>query len=58
MKACFADFAEVPMQCSHDLGDIYNCVHASAGGLQKDCPNWQPDRAIKLALEILGVDHA
>lgn len=55
MRACFADNAEVPMQCSHDLGELYNCVHASAGGAQKTCPNWQPDRAVKLALEILGV---
>jgi len=55
MKACFADYADVPLQCNHDLGELYNCVHASAGGLKKDCENWQPERAVALALDILGV---
>ena len=55
MKACFADFAEVPMKCNHDLGEPWNCVPGVQGIEKVECEHWQPARAIKLALDILGV---
>ena len=55
MKACFADFAEVPMKCNHDLGEPWNCVPGVQGIEKVECEHWQPARAFKLALDILGV---
>jgi hypothetical protein len=55
IHACFADNAEIPIKCSHDIGEPWNCVFAADGIKKKDCPHWQPQRTIDLALTILGV---
>lgn len=59
MKACFADNVESPIACSLDLEESYNCMIATknkyVAGDKTKCPYWQPGRAIRLALDILGV---
>ena len=57
MRACFADNAEIPFACAHDIGEPWNCSEAVMGIPRDKCQYWQPDRAVKLALEILGVNH-
>jgi hypothetical protein len=50
MKACFADYADVPIVCSHDIGQPYNCLEA----VPRDaCPYWHPERALRLCKGIL-----
>ena len=55
IKACFCDNADLPIACAHDLAEPWNCVHASAGVLKEFCKEWDVQRAIELALDILGV---
>ena len=55
MRACFADNAEVPLNCAHDISEPWNCSEAAMGIPRDNCQHWQPDLAVKLALEILGV---
>lgn len=58
MRACFADNADLPISCSIDTGEQYNCVHAMSGETKASCSYWKPQRAIALALDILGVVDA
>ena len=55
IKGCFADNSDLPLDCNHDTGETWNCLHANAGGSRESCPDWQPQRAVELALDILGV---
>lgn len=54
MRACFADNADLPLECNHDTGETWNCEPAKEGVGKRECPHWQPGRAIRLALDILG----
>ncbi len=54
MKACFADNAQVPITCSWDIDETYNCLIASKGIPRDQCQYWRPDLSIKLAKDILG----
>ena len=54
MRACFADNAELPITCAHDIDEVYNCCLAQKGVQKICCKHWQPARAIKLAAEIVG----
>ena len=54
MRACFVDNAVVPLPCSHDIDEIHNCALASDGTKKRECEHWQPGRAIRMALDILG----
>ena len=54
MRACFADNAEVPIACSHDIGEVHNCQIANSGVQRDDCRYWRPDMALKLVQEIIG----
>lgn len=54
MRACFADNIELPIACSHDIDEIYNCLIASAGTPRDHCRYWRPDRALKVVQDILG----
>lgn len=56
MKACFADSAELPISCAHDICEMYNCQLAMHGEQRDTCKHWQPQRTVLLALDILGVD--
>ena len=55
MRACFVDHADLPIRCSHDTGEPWNCSIAYIGVAKEHCEHWQPERAIRLALDILGV---
>lgn len=55
MRACFADDTEIPSRCAIDIDEVYNCQYANDGVKKTECDHWQPGRAIKLALDILGV---
>ena len=57
LRACFADNAELPITCSVDIEEPWNCELAQINMARDDCPHWQPERAIKLALDILGVER-
>lgn len=54
MRACFADNADLPIACANDTEQPRDCIYATAGLQKEDCVNWQPERAIKLAKDILG----
>jgi hypothetical protein len=54
IRGCFVDNADLPIVCSHDINEPWNCTIASSGISKKDCPYWEPIRAIKLARDILG----
>lgn len=54
MKACFADNAELPIACSHDIDEPHNCLIASAGTHRDECRYWRPDLALKVVQDILG----
>jgi hypothetical protein len=55
IKGCFVDGAEIPITCAHDYGAPWDCAFARDGVKKTDCPHFQPQRAIDLALDILGV---
>lgn len=55
MRACFVDGADLPITCSHDTGEPWNCSFADSGIAKEHCGYWQPERAVRLALDILGV---
>ena len=57
MKACFADNASVPIACSWDIDEPYNCLHASRGVPRDECQYWQPRQAVELARDILGIEQ-
>jgi hypothetical protein len=62
MKACWADYTELPMSCALDGGDeveIYGCVHARNGGVlnREHCEHWNEQLAVELCKEILGDDY-
>lgn len=54
MKACFADNVEIPIECSHDLGEPCNCLIANSGVARDACRYWRPDMAVALCRSILG----
>jgi hypothetical protein len=54
VRACFADNAQLPIACSHDIGETYNCLIATSGTSKYQCQYWRPDLAAKLCQEILG----
>lgn len=54
MRACFADNANLPLTCSIDIREPWNCQRAMQGGKRNDCPYWLPKRAFELAFDILG----
>lgn len=54
MKACFADNANLPIECVHDIDEVYNCIYATNGITRELCDNWQPERAVNIALDIMG----
>lgn len=55
MKGCFADNAVMPIACAWDTDETYNCLHASRGVPRDECHYWQPERAVAIAREILGI---
>lgn len=56
MRACFADNSILPMICVNDDDRPFDCTYANKGIKKECCEFWQPKRAIKLALNILGVE--
>lgn len=54
MRACFADNADLPITCANDIGQPWDCIYADAGLQKENCVNWQPERATRLAKDILG----
>lgn len=54
MRACFADNAQVPITCSWDIDETFNCLIASKGIPRDRCQYWRPDLAVKLVKDILG----
>lgn len=57
MKACFADDAEHPSACAWDIDEVHNCLLASRGVPRTECQYWQPERAVTIAREILGIEQ-
>lgn len=56
MKACFADNAQVPIACSWDIDETYNCLIASKGIPRDQCQYWRPDMTVEMCRQILGSD--
>ena len=54
IKACWADETELPGECSIDLGEIYNCIHAKNLKRKEDCNHWDVSLSLQLCKEILG----
>lgn len=55
MRACFCDNVDLPIECSHDIDEVYNCEFATKGIPRDNCPHWNVDRAVRLARDILGI---
>lgn len=53
MRACFVDNADLPITCSIDDNEQYNCQIAMNGMKRDNCPHWQPQRAVNLVKDIL-----
>lgn len=54
MKACFVDNADLPIACSEDIGEEYNCQHLMSGETKANCSRWKPKRTRELCKELLG----
>jgi hypothetical protein len=54
MKACFADNAELPIECVNDLDKPWDCLFANQGVKKEQCIYWQPERTKLLVKDILG----
>lgn len=52
--ACFADNADLPIACSEDIGEEYNCQHLVSGETKANCYYWKPERTMELCRELLG----
>ena len=54
-RSCFVDHQELPNTCACDTGEIDNCTFSRMGVKRDNCEHWQPERAIKLMADVLGV---
>jgi hypothetical protein len=53
-RGCWADNAFLPIPCSIDIDEHWNCIHAEHIDSHDKCAHWDADLTMHLAHELVG----